>query len=120
MTKEQIEEIMEEAEIQLYNNWDSWASDMNKLRKILKEHLQEPTLTYEQWFERWKQVGYKEWWRARGEEPTEEREVEIKNIWENKITFTNYFDCTGCWWHIYWWATAKYCSCCWAKIKRVS
>ncbi len=46
--------------------------------------------------------------------------VEIKKLWKNQMTFTNVFDCTSCWWHIYWWATAKYCSCCWAKIKRVS
>lgn len=37
-----IEAIMEEAEIQLYDNWDSWASDMSNLRAILEKHLQEP------------------------------------------------------------------------------
>jgi hypothetical protein len=54
-----IEAIMEEAEIQLYDNWDSWASDMSNLRAILEKHLQEPTeekptvatvLAYEQWY----------------------------------------------------------------------
>lgn len=41
--KDKIEAIMEEAEIQLYDNWDSWASDMSNLRAILEKHLQEPT-----------------------------------------------------------------------------
>ena len=76
-------------------------------------------LTYENWFERWKQVGYKEWRRDRGKDTTEEREIEIKEVWENQMTFTNVFDCPKCWWHIYWWSTVNYCGECWAKIKRI-
>lgn len=41
--KDKIEAIMEEAGIQLYDNWDSSASDMSNLRAILEKHLQEPT-----------------------------------------------------------------------------
>lgn len=47
----------------------------NQLRLLLKEYLQEEP-TYEQWFERWKQVGYKEWRRDSGKDTTEERECE--------------------------------------------
>ena len=57
---------------QLIDNIIEWLKDYeddtgvieiwsNQLRLLLKEYIQEPTLTYEQWFERWKQVGYKEW-----------------------------------------------------------
>lgn len=83
------------------------------------EQQSENILTYEQWFERWKQVGYKEWRRDRGKDTTEEREIEIKEVWENQMTFTNVFDCPKCWWHIYWWSTVNYCGECWAKIKRI-
>jgi hypothetical protein len=43
-TKEElIEKIMEEAEIEMYDNGDSSANDMGNLRNILAKHLQNLT-----------------------------------------------------------------------------
>lgn len=45
-----IIQILQEAEVEMYDNWDSSASDMNKLEAILKDHLRsltEPTADIE-------------------------------------------------------------------------
>lgn len=59
---------------------------INQAIQDLKSLKEQPT--YEQWYERWKQVGYKEWWRARGEELTEDKlktiDEVISYIWQNE------------------------------------
>ena len=85
---------------QLIDNIIEWLKDYeddtgvieiwsNQLILLLKEYLQEPILTYEQWFERWKQVGYKEWRRARSKEDTAADRLKIIEeviwyIWQNE------------------------------------
>lgn len=83
--------------------------------RILKDFERKFLECREIWFEK-----VLDWiLRKHLQEPTEEREIEIKEVWENQMTFTNVFDCPKCWWHIYWWSTVNYCGECWAKIKRI-
>lgn len=86
---------------------------INEFIKDLKSLQEEPT--YEQWFERWKQVGYKEWWRDRGKDTTEEREVEkckppkfnsflCQMFWHKSATGGAYDEdvrCDRCWTSIF-------------------
>lgn len=44
--------------------------------------------------------------------------VEMREVWENSLTFVNTFKCDNCWWNMYW-HKVKYCCECWAKIKRI-
>lgn len=107
-TREEIEQLIDKYK-ERYNNKE-WLVAISEVIQNLKFLSEQPT--YEQWFERWKQVGYKEWWRARVEEPKEEREIEIEL---NKSVL--HWLCK-CWWQPH--CTSKYCPECWAKIKRVS
>lgn len=72
-TREEIEQLIEQYK-ERYNNKE-WLVAISEVIQNLKSLQEQPT--YEQWFERWKQVGYKEWWRDRGKDTTEEREIEI-------------------------------------------
>ena len=76
-TKDLIDIIMEEAEIQLYDNWDAGASDMGKLKDILNNHLpaQQPSKSVEELIEKREMkaircinIDYHNWYRDAGKE----------------------------------------------------
>lgn len=82
--------------------------------RILKDFERKFLECREIWFEK-----VLDWiLRKHLQEPTEEREVEIKQReWENLYWKYKYWNCI-CWKYTLW-EFDKYCPRCWAKIKRI-
>jgi len=74
----------------MYNSWeiaDVISYEEAKEKWLLGETTEQQSeniLTYEQWIERGRQIGYKEWWRDRSKQQSEDI---VEKIWLSKEQF---------------------------------